>query len=353
MGSSCGAGERRRRSAGRSVADERRARRDAGAQRRVGRHGRRDRAPTRRTSRGSRGASSAGRGSTAPTTRSRSVAATTGKRPPRCRSVWPPASGSISCKQPLPPGAARTAKESKLPLPRQQLRVGHLGGRDQAVGPGRVRLLAPALVLPERVRERPLRNHRGACPYRPDPHIGFSAVARDFNEPQPFAPAQRRPPEHPAAAGARRTVHAGHGAPADRSWRNVDLGFELQYYQGSNPLGAARHAGARLALRGARVRERRGGEPAQRPLPGGAGHLRGLEIHFGGLGAGGGPLRQRSGGHGRRIRHGVDRRLHLARPPLPPTMRSGSASRARRRRADTSRSSASSGAWPRRATSTR
>ena len=132
--------------------------------------------------------------------------------------------------------------------------------------------------------------------YRPNTHFGFSAVARDFNQP---SPAVLLPISHPGFAP--QPVLDGRYAlamslrPTGR--RNVDLGFELQYYQGADA-GAGQGAGAWVP-RGtlgvdvpyvgrafASVEAANLFNDTKRGVLGTAG----LEVHFDGLGVGGGAL---------------------------------------------------------------
>jgi protease-4 len=124
--------------------------------------------------------------------------------------------------------------------------------------------------------------------YRPDPHLGFSAVARDFNEPSPaLLPQVSHPnlPSQPVLDG--RYTLAMSLRPAGR--RSVDLGFEIQFYQGSNLWVPRGTLGVDVPMVGrayASVEAAHLLNDTERGVLGTAG----LELHFGGLGAGGGAL---------------------------------------------------------------
>ncbi len=123
--------------------------------------------------------------------------------------------------------------------------------------------------------------------YRPNTHFGFAAVARDFNEPSPaLVPSgQAALPLQPVLDG--RYAVAMSLRPTGR--RDVDLGFELQYYQGSNlwaPRGTLGVDVPRVGRAFASVEFANLLNDSQRGVLGTAG----LEIHFGGLGLGGGAL---------------------------------------------------------------
>jgi protease-4 len=127
-----------------------------------------------------------------------------------------------------------------------------------------------------------------ALSYRPDPHIGFSAVARDFNEPSPtLLPSISHPGIAPQPVLDGRYTLAMALRPAGR--RSVDLGLEIQFYQGSD-LWVPR---ATLGIDVPYVGRAYGSveiahllNDSERGVLGTAG----LELHFDGLSAGGGAL---------------------------------------------------------------
>ena len=127
--------------------------------------------------------------------------------------------------------------------------------------------------------------------YRPNTHFGFAAVARDFNGPSPSLvplvpqPAHPELPPQPILDG--RYAVAMSLRPTGR--RDVDLGFEVQYYQGSNlwaPRGTLGLDVPGVGRAFASVEFANLMNDAQRGVLGTAG----LEVHFGGLGLGGGAL---------------------------------------------------------------
>jgi protease IV len=124
--------------------------------------------------------------------------------------------------------------------------------------------------------------------YRPNTHFGFAVVARDFNQPSPtLAPpfSQTSPEPQPVLDG--RYALAMSLRPTGR--RDIDLGFELQYYQGSNLWAPRGTLGVDVPAVGrafASVEFANLLNDSQRGVLGTAG----LEIHFGGLGVGGGAL---------------------------------------------------------------
>ncbi len=126
-----------------------------------------------------------------------------------------------------------------------------------------------------------------ALSYRPDPHLGFSAVAHDFNEPSPtLVPSlSHLGPAQPVLDG--RYTFAMSLRPAGR--RSVDLGFEIQYYQGSDlwvPRGTLGIDVPYVGRATASVEAAHLLNDSERGVLGTAG----LEVHFGGIGAGGGAL---------------------------------------------------------------
>ena len=123
--------------------------------------------------------------------------------------------------------------------------------------------------------------------YRPDPHIGLSLVAHDFNEPSPalLPSLSHVAPSQPVLDG--RYALAMSLRPAGK--RSVDLGFEIQYYQGSNLWVPRGTLGVDVPLVGrayASVEVANLLNDSERGVLGTAG----LELHFGGIGAGGGAL---------------------------------------------------------------
>ena len=126
-----------------------------------------------------------------------------------------------------------------------------------------------------------------ALSYRPDPHLAFSAVARDFNEPSPaFVPSlSHLGPAQPVLDG--RYTLAMALRPAGK--RSVDLGFEMQFYQGTNDWVPRGTLGVDVPYVGrayASVEIAHLLNDSERGVLGTAG----LELHFGGLTAGGGAL---------------------------------------------------------------
>ncbi|HXN34085.1 MAG TPA: S49 family peptidase, partial [Polyangiaceae bacterium] len=124
-----------------------------------------------------------------------------------------------------------------------------------------------------------------ALTWRPDPHFGFAAVARDLNRPSPTPlPAPAR--EDLAVLDARYTV-AMALRPTGR--RNVDIGFELQYWQGSDQFTPRATLGVDVPAFG---RLLGGVEVAHLPNDSRRGVVgtAGLELHFAGLSGGGGAL---------------------------------------------------------------
>jgi protease IV len=124
-----------------------------------------------------------------------------------------------------------------------------------------------------------------ALSWRPDPHFAFAAVARDFNRPSP-TPVPAPPGQNLPVLDARYTLALAL-RPTGR--RDVDLGFEIQYWQGSDQwtpratLGVDVPSFGRL-LGGVEVAQL--ANDSRRGVVGTAG----LEVHFAGLGAGGGAL---------------------------------------------------------------
>ena len=130
--------------------------------------------------------------------------------------------------------------------------------------------------------------------------------------------------------------------PAGR--RSVDLGFEMQFYQGSNLWVPRGTLGIDVPMVGrayASIETAHLLNDTERGILGTAG----LELHFGGLGAGGALFGNGFGGTaGEYVTASI---AGYTQPGLPfPTTRCGSASRRRRGRAGTSRCSGRSGASP-------
>jgi protease-4 len=126
-----------------------------------------------------------------------------------------------------------------------------------------------------------------ALSYRPDPHLGFSAVAYNFNQPSPMlvpslshvAPAQ------PVLDGQYTFAMALRPAGT----RSVDLGFEMKLYQGTDlwvPRGTLGIDVPYVGRVSGSVEIAHLLNDSQRGVLGTAG----LELHFGGLSAGGGAL---------------------------------------------------------------
>jgi protease-4 len=129
-----------------------------------------------------------------------------------------------------------------------------------------------------------------ALSWRPNTHFGFAAVARDFNRPSPqlvtasVGGGPCAPPNDtfvcsPVLDG--RYTLAMAFRPTGR--RNVDIGLELQYWQGVDQWVPRGTVGVDIPSLG---RVYASGEIGQRGTLGTAG----LEIHWGGLSGGGGAL---------------------------------------------------------------
>ena len=150
---------------------------------------------------------------------------------------------------------------NRLPLPRQQLRVGHLGGRAQALGPRVLRDVARALVLAERVRRRPLGRQRGpVVPAGPAPRLLGGRARLQRAEPgarcRRSRTSARRSPCSTAATRWRWRCGRPAGGRRSRLRDAVLPGLE------SSGSRAARWAST--CRRRARLRERRDRAPAQR-----------------------------------------------------------------------------------------
>jgi protease-4 len=119
---------------------------------------------------------------------------------------------------------------------------------------------------------------------RPDPHFGFTAVARDFNRPSPSL--------EPAAVGPPQPILDGRYAMAiafrPTGRRSIDLGFEMQYWQGSDQWTPRVTAGIDIPTVGRIFGSAEAAHlwSEHQGIVGSAG----LELHFRGLSAGGGAL---------------------------------------------------------------
>ncbi|HEY4013480.1 MAG TPA: signal peptide peptidase SppA [Polyangiaceae bacterium] len=121
--------------------------------------------------------------------------------------------------------------------------------------------------------------------WRPNPHFGFAAVARDFNRPS-STPIPAPAADDLPVLDARYSLAMAF-RPTGR--RDVDIDLELQYWQGSDQWTPRATVGVDVPSFGRLV----GGveiahlpDDARRGVVGTAG----LEVHFGGLSAGGGAL---------------------------------------------------------------
>jgi protease IV len=132
-----------------------------------------------------------------------------------------------------------------------------------------------------------------ALSWRPNTHFGFSAVARDFN--RPSSPRVATPTGEPCPPGDTsclpvldgRTTFAMAFRPTGR--RDVDVGLELQYWQGSDQWTPRGTLGFDIPSLG---RVFASAEIAHLPSDERRGVMgtAGLELHWGGLSAGGGAL---------------------------------------------------------------
>ncbi len=126
-----------------------------------------------------------------------------------------------------------------------------------------------------------------ALSWRPSTHFGFAAVARDFNRPSPdFVPSLSRPGESLPILDARYTLGMAL-RPTGR--RDVELGVEVQYWQGSDQFTPRATLGVDIPGVG-----RAFGSAEAAHLPNdqrrGVVGTAGLEVHVAGLSAGGGAL---------------------------------------------------------------
>jgi protease IV len=119
---------------------------------------------------------------------------------------------------------------------------------------------------------------------RPDPHFGFTAVARDFNRPSSTL--------EPAPSGSSQPVLDGRYAMAiafrPTGRRNIDVGLEMQYWQGSDQWTPRVTLGVDIPTVGRIFGSVEAAHlwSNQQGIVGSAG----LELHFRGLSAGGGAL---------------------------------------------------------------
>jgi protease-4 len=124
-----------------------------------------------------------------------------------------------------------------------------------------------------------------ALSWRPDTHFGFAAVARDFNRPSPTPVLAPSTDGLPVLDG--RYTLAMAFRPTGR--RNVDVGLELQYWQGSDQWTPRGTIGLDVPAFG-----RLTGSVEVAHLPDddrrGVVGTAGLELHFAGVSAGGGAL---------------------------------------------------------------
>jgi protease IV len=124
-----------------------------------------------------------------------------------------------------------------------------------------------------------------ALSWRPNSHFGLAAVARDFNRPSP-TPVPLPAPSQVPVLDARYTLAAAL-RPTGR--RSIDLGVELQYWQGSDQWTPRATLGVDVPAFGRLL-----GSVEAAHLPNdsrrGVAGTAGLEVHFAGLSAGGGAL---------------------------------------------------------------
>jgi protease-4 len=124
-----------------------------------------------------------------------------------------------------------------------------------------------------------------AVSWRPDPHFGFAAVARDFNRPSP-TPVPSPPGGNLPVLDARYALAVA-VRPTGR--RDLDVGFEVQYWQGSDQWTPRATLGIDVPSFGRLLGEVEVAQLADDSRRGVIGTA-GLELHFAGLGAGGGAL---------------------------------------------------------------
>ncbi|MGH7272314.1 MAG: hypothetical protein ACREJ3_17945, partial [Polyangiaceae bacterium] len=126
-----------------------------------------------------------------------------------------------------------------------------------------------------------------ALSWRPNTHFGFAAVARDFNQPSSasLADLSHIGPALPVLDG--RYALAMALRPAGR--RNVELGLEVQYWQGSDQWVPRAALGIDVPWVGRATASVEASHFTNDSRIGVLGTA-GLEMHFGGLSAGGGAL---------------------------------------------------------------
>jgi protease IV len=128
----------------------------------------------------------------------------------------------------------------------------------------------------------------GGISYRPDPHLGLSAVAHDFNEPRPaLVPNLSHANIQPQPVLNGQYTLAASVRPTGR--RDVDIGLEIQYYQGSDLWVPRGTLGIDVPYVGRAFASVEAANLLNDHLRGVLGTA-GLEVHFGGLGIGGGAL---------------------------------------------------------------
>ncbi len=124
--------------------------------------------------------------------------------------------------------------------------------------------------------------------WRPFAQLGFSAVANDFDEPSPqLLPNVSHPNIGPQPVLNGQYTLAASVRPTGR--RDLDIGLEMKFYQGSNLWVPRGTLGLDVPYVGRAYASVEFGQllnDSQRGVMGTAG----LEVHFGGLGAGGGAL---------------------------------------------------------------
>ena len=177
---------------------------------------------------------------------------------------------STSCSR---RGAARTARAWAFPIAGNDYDWAHLGARAQARRPARVRRVARALVLGQRLRRRPLRRHRR-------PLVAAQLALRVLGRRARLQPAEPRrscpigsATAAAATAGARRPLHARHVVPADGAPQRR-RGARAPVPAGLRPVDPARDRwGSTCRTSGARSRASRR-RTCQRPHRGVARHGR-------------------------------------------------------------------------------
>ena len=175
---------------------------------------------------------------------------------------------------------------SRVPVPRLRLRVARLGARRQVRRSPRVRASLERSYSRNPFTEG-LFGITAAASWRPNTHFGLSAVARDFNQPSPtlLPDLSHGGPSLPVLDG--RYALAMSLRPTGR--RNVDLGLELEYWQGANewlPRGTVGVDVPYVGRASASIEAAHFWNDSQSAFLATAG----LELHFAGLSAGGGAL---------------------------------------------------------------